>query len=136
MTEENRRDAIEKELRHAAAAYKAALLLRQGGLHNDALSRLYYAMFHTLTALLLTAGIEPRKHRGLPHLLGTHFSSFLTAADIALVSRAATYRDLADYERTWDATDEIVGTAFADLDPLLARVRKHLADTGWSGGGA
>jgi uncharacterized protein (UPF0332 family) len=36
-----------------------------------ALNRLYYALYHTVTALLLTTGVEPRRHRALPGLLGT-----------------------------------------------------------------
>ena len=131
MTDENRRDAIAKELRHAKLALEAARLLRDASLYNDSLSRLYYGLFHTLVALLLTEGIEPRKHRGLPHLLGMHFPGVMTPADIALVSQAATYRDLADYERTWEATAEIVAAAFASLDPLLSKVRSHLAKEQW-----
>ena len=131
MTEENRRDAIAKELNQARLARTAARLLADASLYNDALSRLYYALFHTLVALLLTEGIEPRRHRGLPHLLGTHFSSVLGAADIALVTRAASYRDLADYERTWEATAEIVTEASDAVDALSTRIREHLIDKGW-----
>lgn len=134
MTEENRRDAISKELRQARLAREAARLLENASLYNDALSRLYYALFHTLVALLLTEGVEPRRHRGLPHLLGTHFPTLLGAADIALVTRAATYRDLADYERTWQATAEIVAEATGEIDLLLGRVRQHLIDKGWTAG--
>ena len=131
MTEENRKDAIVKELRHAKLARDAARLLQDAAIYNDALSRLYYALFHTMVALLLTEGIEPRRHRGLPHLLGAHFPSLLGPADIALISRSATYRDLADYERTWEATSEIIASAFAEIDPLLTRVRQHLVTSGW-----
>jgi len=134
VTEEDRRTAIALELRHASAALAAARLLRGASLHNDALSRLYYALFHTMTALLLTEGVEPRRHRALPGLLGTKFmaSGLLTATDIALVSRAATYRDLADYERTWEATAVVAAAAFDEIEPIMERVRAHLAATGWA----
>ena len=135
MTDEERRAAVVQELRHAVLAMKAARILRDAGLDNDSLSRLYYAMFHTLTALLLTGGVEPRRHRALPGLLGTHFGHVVGPADIVVVSRAATYRDLADYERTWNATPEIVADAFATIEPLLERVNAHLAREGWSAPG-
>lgn len=131
MTDENRRDAIAKELRQASSARAAARLLSEANMHNDALNRLYYALFHTLVALLLTQGIEPRRHCGLPHLLGSHFSTLLSASDIALVSRAATYRDLADYERTWLATAAIFDESARDIDALIARVKDHLAAARW-----
>ncbi|GAH67309.1 unnamed protein product, partial [marine sediment metagenome] len=100
----------------------------------DALSRLYYALFHTMTALLLTEGVEPRRHRALPGMLGSKLSSsgLLTPADIAAVSRAATYRDLADYERTWEATSDVTDAAFAEIEPIMDRTRAYLAAKGWT----
>ncbi len=135
MTEEDRRSAIAMELRHASSALAAARLLRGACLYNDALSRLYYALFHTMTALLLTEGVEPRRHRSLPGLLGAKFtaSGLLGAADIALISRAATYRDLADYERTWEATLDVTDAALLEIEPIMDRVRAHLEAGGWTG---
>ena len=134
MTDDERRAAVALELRHAKSALSAARLLDQAALHNDALSRLYYALFHTMTALLVTEGVEPRRHRSLPGLLGSKFSAsgLLTAADIAAVSRAATYRDLADYERTWEATPDVTSAAFAEIVPIIDRAVSHLASTGWT----
>ncbi len=134
MTDEDRRSAIALELRHASSALAAARLLRDAGLYNDALSRLYYALFHTMTALLLTEGVEPRRHRALPGLLGAKFtaSGLFGAADIALVSRAATYRDLADYERTWEASPDVADAAFGEIEPMIDRVRSHLDASGWT----
>jgi uncharacterized protein (UPF0332 family) len=98
-------------------------LLRDAGLYNDALNRLYYALYHAVTALLLTSGIEPRRHRALPGLLGTHFAGTLSPTDLATVARAATWRDLADYERTWEANAEVTLQAFQEIEPLMHRVR-------------
>ncbi|MBX3226183.1 MAG: HEPN domain-containing protein [Labilithrix sp.] len=108
------------------------MMLRDAGLFNDCLSRLYYALFHTMVALLLTVGVEPRRHRALPHLLGQHVSNVLTASEIAAVGRAATYRELADYERAWDADAEAVSEAFAEIDRLIKRARAHLVGGGWA----
>ena len=69
---------------------------------------------------VLTAGLEPKRHRGLPHLLGTHFSAVLGAADIALVSRAATYRDLAFIKGQAFVSIEIRGRR-PNVDPVPVR---------------
>jgi uncharacterized protein (UPF0332 family) len=121
--------ASSAELRQASSAHRAARLLRDAGLHNDALNRLYYALYHTVTALLLTTGVEPRRHRALPGLLGTHFSTSLSPTDLSIVARAATWRDLADYERTWEANAEVTLQAFAEIEPLIERVRQMVADS-------
>lgn len=132
MTDENRRHAIALELERADGALRAAKALRDLALYNDALTRLYYAMFHTVTALLLTHGVEPRRHRGLPHLLGQHCSDLLSATDIAVVAQTATYRELADYERAWTATSDFFAKSFAEVEPLIVRVREDLAAKGWA----
>lgn len=127
MTDEEARGAdIQLELGHAASAHRAAQLLRDSGLYNDALNRLYYSLYHVVTALLLSAGVEPRRHRALPGLLGTHFGSVLGPAELASVARAATWRDLADYERTWQANAEVTAQAFAEIEPLVARLKQLL----------
>jgi len=133
VNDDEKRDAVALELRHASAALSAARLLRGAALHNDALSRLYYALFHTMTALLLTEGVEPRRHRSMPGLLSSKFaaSGLMTATHVAAVSRAATYRDLADYERTWEATADVTDAAFSELEPIMDRVRVHLETGGW-----
>lgn len=133
MTEDNRRQAIQQDLRQSELAMKGARLLREAGLYNDALSRLYYALHHMTLALLLTEGIEPRRHRVVSSLLSAHFlpSGKLTPEDIAVVSRTQTYRDLADYDRAWNATQALADEAFAAVEPLLARIRELLDSGGW-----
>jgi uncharacterized protein (UPF0332 family) len=125
VTDQDAIDAgVQLELGHGRSAHRAAQLLREAGLYNDALNRLYYALFHAVTALLLTAGIEPRRHRALPGLLGTHFSHALGPSELAVVARAATWRDLADYERTWQANAEVTAQAFAEIEPLMYRLQE------------
>jgi uncharacterized protein (UPF0332 family) len=129
VSEDPQSSASGAELRHAASAHRAAELLRDAGLYNDALNRLYYALYHTVTALLLTTGVEPRRHRALPGLLGTHFAASLSPTDLAVVARAATWRDLADYERTWEANSEVTLQAFTEIEPLMERVRRLVLDS-------
>ena len=133
MTEDNRRQAIGQDLQQSELAMKGARLLRDAGLYNDALSRLYYALHHATLALLMTEGVEPRRHRAVSSLLSAHFlpSGKLSAEDIAVVSRTQTYRDLADYDRAWNATQAIVDEAFAAVEPLLARIDELLDSDGW-----
>jgi uncharacterized protein (UPF0332 family) len=123
MTAELPGAAVALELRHADQAHRAARLLRDSALYNDSLNRLYYALYHCVTALLLTSGVEARRHRALPGLLGTHFAGILSPSELSVVARAATWRDLADYERTWEANLEVTSQAFAEIEPLMERVR-------------
>jgi len=70
MTNDNRKVAAALEMDEADAALKAVRLPLDAGLYNDALSRLYYAVYYdAMTALLLTEGVEPRLHRAMATLL-------------------------------------------------------------------
>ncbi len=127
--------SVSGEVRHGQSAFAAATALRDLGMLNDALSRLYYAAFHHATALLLTEGVEPCRHRAMPGLLLTHLtSSGFDATDAARLARLSTYRDMADYERAFDATKELVDAAFVDAwafiekATLCLRNRSMLAD--------
>ena len=134
MTDDNRRIAVGLELRHARQALAAARALRGLSMGNDAVSRLYCALFHFVGALLLTEGIDVTRHQSVPRLLGLHFvlTGKLTSADVAIVGRALTTRSLADYERTWDATPDIVDAAFAEVEPLIEKVEAMLAASGFA----
>jgi uncharacterized protein (UPF0332 family) len=138
LTKANRRTAVALELRQGAVALRAAAALRQLGMHNDALSRLYYAVFHHACALLLTEGVEARLHASVPSLLGQHFvaAGRLTAGDVASFSRALSFRSLADYERTWVATEEVAAAAFEEAERFIARARELLVAEGWHDGDA
>ena len=70
-------------------ALQAASALLQLGLHNDAVSRAYYAAFHYARALLLLEGLEPKTHRGVVALLLEHYESpgRLEAGELRLVRR-------------------------------------------------
>lgn len=115
--------AISAELERSLAASQVATVLARESLYDDAFSRLYYAVFHALSALLLTEGVEPRRHRALPGLVGRHFGDRFTPEEIALIARAATHRDLADYERTWHATRGLFESSQKELEPLLEKIR-------------
>jgi uncharacterized protein (UPF0332 family) len=111
------REAIAGSIRHGQEALAAARALRGLGLRNDALSRVYYSAFHVATAVLLTEGVEPGNNRALPGMLLSHLHDRgFDASDAARLGRLAAYRDMADHERAFDASEEIVEDAFRDAE--------------------
>jgi uncharacterized protein (UPF0332 family) len=133
VNDENRRVAIRDEVAHGDSALTAARLLRDSLLWNDALSRLYFALFHYATALLLTEGVEPMSHKALPGLIGLHIvrTGRMTASDVAIIGHAWQWRTLADYERSWNADADATSKAFAEIEPLIDRIVELLRTGGW-----
>lgn len=133
MTDENKIANIRAELARSDTSLRAAKLLLDGELAEDAVSRLYYAVFHAVVALLLTEGVEPRSHAALVGLLGQHFvrTARLPAEDARLVARMQKYRQEADYGRSFVVTSAAAAQDLAECEGLIARIRAVLAEAGY-----
>ena len=73
MTNQNKKINISQELERAKECLKSAELLVTHGQYADAVSRLYYYVYHNIRVLLLSSGLEPKTHEGALRLLGLHF---------------------------------------------------------------
>jgi uncharacterized protein (UPF0332 family) len=108
MTEDNRRSNAIQERQRGEACLAEARYLLEGGFHNAAVSRAYYAAFHCALALLILKGLEPKTHRGVIQLLQLHYveTGALSAGDAAAIGQLETYRELSDYNAkvSFDAT--------------------------------
>ena len=100
MTEANRLANARAEAALGDDALRAASALVELGLHNDAVSRAYYAAFRYARALLLLAGLEPKTHRGVVSLLLEHYEKpgRLEPGAVSILARLQTFRGLADYD--------------------------------------
>jgi uncharacterized protein (UPF0332 family) len=83
VTEGNKKENIRDELDRAAEALRSADVLSESRLYRDAVSRLYYLLYHTVRALLLSEGLEPKTREGALRLLGMNFvkKGILTSSD-------------------------------------------------------
>ena len=130
MTGENRHRNAGAELERARACLAEAGTLRDAGLPYGAASRAYYAVFHGAQALLYSAGIEARTHRGVIGLIGDHFvkPGALTPETGRMLSRMQRDREDADYVTgavfTVAEAEEMVAAA----ESFLAAVEGLLAD--------
>jgi uncharacterized protein len=59
---------IRYRMERASHSLRAARRLHEDGELHDAVNRLYYACFYAVAALLLTEGMESRKHKGVRSL--------------------------------------------------------------------
>ena len=108
MTEENKQENIKAELDKAAGILSQAELLCKSGFLDGAVSRLYYFLFHTIRALLLSKGLEPKSHEGALRVFGLHFvkEGTFAAKDSHVFSKLMKYREEADYNPVYFFTKE------------------------------
>jgi uncharacterized protein (UPF0332 family) len=104
----NKKINIKLELSRGEEAIEAAEMLFEKNLFPDAVSRVYYAVFHHLKAILFTIGHEPRSHEGALHLFNIHF---LKTGEFPpkygkVLKRIKKHREESDYKATVIFTKE------------------------------
>jgi uncharacterized protein (UPF0332 family) len=133
MTEENKKDNIKNELERASNALQAANLLYDNSFLNDAVSRLYYFLLHTIRALLLTKGLEPKSHEGALRVFGLHFvkEGIFLPRDSHIFSRLMKYREEADYNPSYTFTKEDFIEFKKEAEDLSSKIKAYLNKMGY-----
>jgi uncharacterized protein (UPF0332 family) len=133
VIEENIRNNIHDELDKSSEILQEAELLYNNGFINGAVSRLYYSSFHTVRALLLSRGLEPKSHEGALRLFGLHFikKGVFETKYSHIFSRLMKYREEADYNPSYMFTQEDVLEFKKDAKELLDKIRMYLTEKGY-----
>lgn len=69
----NKDDYIKYRLQKSAQSIKEVKLLMENGLNDTAMSRLYYAAFYAINALLAINGFNPKTHSGTKSIFNKEF---------------------------------------------------------------
>ena len=86
----------------------AAELLLNNNLYRACISRTYYALYHTVQALLTAKKINTRTHRGLIQQFGQNFikTGELSQKSSIILSDTFDLRKLSDYDETIQITQQ------------------------------
>ncbi len=90
-----------------------------------AANRMYYAMFHMSTAVLVDKGFVSKTHSGIICLIGQEFvaKGLLTRDEGRLISRLQNMRQSGDYDDLFDWSKEDVAPLFEPAKCLLEKMR-------------
>ncbi|HEY3359422.1 MAG TPA: HEPN domain-containing protein [Polyangia bacterium] len=126
MTDANCAANAAEELARAEECLKEARALHVAGLPFGVASRAYYAVFHAVRALLFSAGLEMKSHRGTLSLLGEHFvkPGRLTAELARTAAHMQRDREDADYATGTVFTDTQVAQMVSDAERFVAEARR------------
>jgi len=88
-------------------------------------NRLYYAVFHMASALMVNKGFATKSHAGLICLLGQEFVTrgLLDREDAKLASRLLNMRQAGDYDDMFDWEEEDIQPLFPKTEQLLLKMR-------------
>lgn len=87
-------------------------------------NRLYYSLFHAVTALMLADGIKTSTHKGTSSQFGRYYvlTGKFSREDGMLYSRLQTMREKADYQNTFNLTPDQGSELIAKADDLQKRI--------------
>ena len=128
ILQENKKENISEELARARECLASADLLFSHGQLADAVSRLYYYVYHAVRALLLSKGLEPKTHEGALRRLNLYFTKpgILEAETSHTFTRLMKYREEADYNPSYIFTKDDYARFKVEADSLFELIIEHL----------
>ncbi len=101
---------------------------------DDAVSRAYYAMFCSAKAVLLTVGVDLRRHSAVVSQFGQHFiqTGYADKRYSRMLARAMQAREASDYDPRTRSARKDAEQAIADAEAFLEKVKEILKSQGAS----
>jgi uncharacterized protein (UPF0332 family) len=126
------RSAISNYLSRARDELDAARLLIGADHQRIAVSRAYYAVFSSATALLLSKGLVRTKHAGLQAAFGQQFikTGLIEQEFSHIFTRTREAREEGDYSDVVTCTQAFAEKRLADAARFVARMECYLRDVG------
>ena len=130
LNDEERSIVVRLQLEKAHANFNQRPLLRDAGYWDNVANRLYYALFHAVSALLINDGYSVGSHRGAVGTFGQHYvtTGIFTVDEGKHYSRLQGLREKADYNCTYNATEQDIEPKIEPTRQLIKKIEKYIYD--------
>ena len=130
LKEEERRIIVEMELEKAERTFEEQKLLRDGAQWSTLANRLYYSLFHAVSALLISEGHEVGTHKGAAIRFQQYFvkTKRFAVEDGRFYSQMQTMRENADYNCSYDVSEEEVVERIEPTRQLIEKIKQYIAN--------
>ena len=117
---------VKASLKRAEKALRAAKILLEHEEIEDSASRIYYAMFHAIKALLYSKGIKSKTHKGTITLFGEHIvrKGILDEKFADVIRKAFDLRQKSNYEIYAKLDKKTVKDLIGKAEKLIEKVKK------------
>ena len=126
LTNEERQVLVQRELQKAHEAYEDIEILKARGRWNGAANRLYYSVFHAISALLIHDGFSVNTHHGSHAIFNLHYikTGKLPIEYGRLYNQLQTMREESDYNCAYDIEPEELQMRIAPAKRLIEDVER------------
>ena len=108
MNEEDRKVAIQLLLEKSLRNFEQAQFLADTGYWDLIVNRLYYGLYHAITAMMMKDGIKAKSHKGTSGQFGLHYvltDKFPKEMGV-FYNRMQLKREQADYDNVFKLSEE------------------------------
>ena len=116
------------QLEKAHANFNQIPILREAGFWDNIANRLYYSLFHAVSALLIHDGYSVNSHRGAVGIFGQHYvtTGIFSIEEGKHYSRLQGLREKADYNCAFNATEEDIVSKIEPTRLLIEKIEKYI----------
>ena len=128
LTDEERNILVQLEYEKALALLEQAQEISTLRYWDMVANRLYYALFHAVTALLIKDGHKVGTHKGVVLLFGQHYikTKLFSIEEGRLYSQLQTMREKADYVCTFQTTEKEIVPMLEPAKELIAKIGEFI----------
>jgi len=129
LNDEERRTVVRLQLEKAHKTFNQIALLREAGYWDNVANRLYYALFHAVSALLINDGYNVGSHRGAVGAFGQNYviTGIFTIEEGKLYSRLQDLREKSDYNCKFDAQEKDVVPLIEATKALIEKIDHYIS---------
>ena len=126
LTTEDRSTLVGLYLKKCDETLEDARFNRSQQRWNVTANRLYYALFHAITALFVSDGVPVSSHNGAKIRFGKEYvlTGLASEEEGKLLSRMETLRERADYDATFSATESMIDERFALVENMIEHLKE------------
>lgn len=130
LSESERQIIVRRELEKADRTFDDVLFCAKEAKWETAANRLYYALFHAVSALLVNDGYHVKSHRGILVMFGEHYvkTEIFSKKDGSLLSDLVIMRDNADYNCFFEADEEKLTPYIEPTRLLIEKIKQYITD--------
>jgi hypothetical protein len=126
LSEEERKIIVQLELERAKRTFAEVETLKAAGMWNGVCNRLYYAVFHAISALLIHDGHQVNTHHGSHAVFGLHYiKTCILPEDFGrLYNQLQTMREESDYNCAFEADPEELENRIEPARKMIETIEK------------
>jgi len=122
LNDEERKLLVEFEIEKAHKLIEQFTILENAELWDTLANRVYYAVFHAVTALLIMNGLHAGSHQGVSVLFNKHFvkENLVDEKYGRLLARLENMREKSDYTCLFETTKE-------EIMPMIPQAKEMIS---------